>query len=169
MATTFGVSAGDHIRPFGPCRIQHFPEDSGQTFGIGDVLIQGGAGVEQKVKIATSNPTAGIVGIAAGAASGVAGTLIPVWLAEPDCRFIGRGLSDDALDFSDVGAARALETDSTTKWRIETDDAGNDCVVVLQFLDPTSLQPMTAEGDFIAAIVFRFIRAATLWGDDDNA
>lgn len=169
MATTYGVSTGDHIRPYRKFEIRHFPEDASQTFGIGAVLIQGGAGVEQKVKIASSNPTAAIVGIALEAASGTTGNLIPVAIAKADAEFYGRGLADDAVDFSDVGAARALETDATTGWRVETDDAGNDAVVVLQFLNPNTMQPLTAEGDFNAGIVFRFVKAATLWGDDDNA
>ena len=166
MASLGGVSSGDYIRPFRNCTLRHFPEDATQTFVKGDPLIQGAAGVEHKVKIAGDNPTSAIVGIAAEDATGTTGNKVAVWLAEPHAEFIGRGDATDTVDFTDIGAKRPLEIDATNDiWRVETDDAGNDCVVVLQFRDPVTREVLTAEGGTDPLIVFRFVEAATVYGD----
>lgn len=165
------LTAGHKIRPWKNCEIKHYPEDASQTFKSGEVIILGGAGVENKIKVAASNPTAAVVGIAAADASGVTGAKCPVYLAKPDAEFMGYIDGTDAVDFSDIGAARALEDNATPEvWSVETDDAGNDSVVVLEYRDPITNNVLTAEGgtDHVK-VIFRFIRAATLWGDDDNA
>lgn len=166
MASLGGVSTGDYIRPWRDCTIRHFPEDASQTFKKGDVLIQGGAGLENKVKIAGDNPTSVIVGIALEDASGVTGNKIPVALAEPHARFIGRGDATDGVDFTDIGVAKALEKDATYAiWRVETDDDGNDAVIVMEFRHPVTREVLTADGDYQdALVVFRFKEAATIFG-----
>jgi hypothetical protein len=164
------ITAESKIRPWKNVEIRHYPEDASQTFKRGEVLILGGAGVENKVKVAASNPTAAIVGIAAENASGVTGNKVAVYLAKPESVFVGYIDGTDAVDFTDIGAARALEDNATEEvWTIETDDAGNDSVVVLAYRDVTTKQVLTAEGGTEALVEFRFIRAATLFGDDDNA
>lgn len=166
MASLGSVSKGDYIRPLQGARIRHYPEDASQSFKIGDPLIIGGAGVENKVKIAGDNPTADIIGIAAEAASGTTGNKVAVWMADPHTLFIGRGDATDAVDFTDIGAKRALEIDATNEiWRVETDDAGNDAVVVLEFRHPVTREVLTAEGDTDALVVFRFAEAACVYGD----
>jgi len=171
MASLGAVSSGDFIRPYmtGPNspRLRHFPEDASQSFLKGDVLIQGGAGLENKVKIAGDNPTSAIVGIAAEDATGVTGHKVGVWMAEPHAEFVGRGEDDDGVDFSDIGTARALLIDATNDiWRVETSDAGNDAVVVLRFLHPVTRQVIETEGSTLydALVVFRFVEAATVYG-----
>lgn len=161
------ITAESKIRPYRFCEIRHFPEDAGQTFKRGEVLIQGGAGLENKVKVAGNNPTSAIVGIAAENASGTTGNKVAVYLAKPDAEFVGYIDGTDAVDFSDIGSPRALEDQSTEEvWTVETDDAGNDSVVPTQYLDATTRTPLTAEGGTEALVVFRFIRAATIWGAD---
>lgn len=164
------ITAESKIRPFKFCEIRHFPEDAAQTFKRGEVLIKGGAGVENKVKVAADAPVAAIVGIAAEDASGTTGNKVAVYCAKPGAEFIGYIDGTDAVDFSDIGAARALEDQTTEEvWTVETDNAAEDSVVVLEYRDVTTKQVLTAEGGTEALVVFRFIRAATIWGDDDLA
>jgi hypothetical protein len=162
MATTFTVGTGDIIRPWKNVRIQHFPEDASQTFLRGAVLIAGGAGVENRCKTAADNPTAAILGIAAADASGVTGTMIPVFLATNDAEFIGRAISTATADFTDIGRLAAVKVEST-KWVVNVDDNGNDSVVVLQYLNPITRNVQATEGDTNALCVFKFVPAATIW------
>jgi hypothetical protein len=164
MATTYTYGSGDYVRPYKGGRIQHFPEAATQTFKRGAVLIAGGAGVENQCKIAADNPVANILGIAAADASGTTGTKIPVWLACEGAEFIGRTLSTDANDFSDIGTARALLIDATNViWVVDTSDAGHDAVVVVQLINPVTKTVLTAEGDFGTLAVFKFIPSVTIW------
>jgi hypothetical protein len=161
---TYTYGPGDIVRPFRGGRIMHFPEAASQTFKKGAILINGGAGVENRVKIAADNPVANIYGVAAADASGVTGTKIPVWIACEGAEFIGRTLSSDANDFTDIGTAVALKIDSTNViWVVDTSNAGADAVVVVQFLNPDTKTPLTAEGDFGTLAVFKFIPSVTVW------
>lgn len=164
---TFAMGTGDHFRPLGKCRIKHYPEDAGQSFKIGEPLIAGAAGVENKVKKASDNPTAAIVGIAAADASGVTGALVPVWCAEPHQLFVGRTVAGDGLDYSDIGTARAIQAHGTltTTWVVDTTDAVNDSVSVRYYRSPDQSVAL-AEGDIQAEVVFTFVPAATVWGSD---
>lgn len=167
MAVTYSVGAGDLMRPLEGCgRVKWFPEDASQSFLIGDVLIQGAAGVEQKVKVASDNPTSAIVGIAAGAASGTTGNMVPVWCAYPDQLFVARTVASDGLDYTDIGAARAIQKHATHThlWVVDTTDAGNDSVVVRSYRSPDGRA--LAEGDFEMEVIFSFVRAATIWGSE---
>lgn len=165
MATTFSVGSGDYIRPWRNCDIKHFPEDATQTFVKGDPLIIGGAGVENKVKIASDNPTAAIVGIAAEDASGVTGNKVAVYVARGDAEFLVRTISSDPVDFTDIGAARAIQADGTNSiWVVDTTDAGNDSVVIQEYRNPETREVQTAEGDSSVWAVVRFVPGATIWG-----
>ena len=69
------------------------------------------------------------------------------------------------LDFSDIGTGRAIERDGTNViWVIDTADSGADGVVVLGYLNPTTRNPQTTEGDTQPWCVFRFNTGATVWG-----
>lgn len=166
MATAYSVSAGDIMRPLFGCRIKHFPEDASQSFKAGEVVIQGGAGLENKIKVASDNPTAAIVGIALENASGTTGNMIPVACAEKDTLFVARVLSSDGLDYSDIGTARAVEKHATytNLWIVDTSDAGNDSVIPKYYRSPTGAA--LAEGDTAMEVVFCFKEAATIWGSE---
>jgi hypothetical protein len=165
MATTFGVSTGDAIRPYGVCEIDYFPEAASQTFKRGYPIIMDSASTEMRVKVASADPTAAIVGIAAEDASGTTGNMVGVYLAKPENKFLGRAIASDACDFTDRGSARALEAHaSIAVWVVDTTDAGADSVVVEKFLNPITRNVLTAEGDFEVGIVFHFDPKATIFG-----
>lgn len=166
MATTYPVSTGDFMRPLGKCRIKWYPEDAAQSFKLGEPLIAGAAGVENKVKVASDNPTGSIVGVAAADASGVTGAMVPVWVAEPHQLFVARTVAGDGLDYTDLGNARAIQAHGTltTTWVVDTSDAGNDSVTPRYYRSPTGAA--LAEGDLEMEVVFTFIPGATVWGSD---
>lgn len=165
MATTFVPSAGNIIRPYGKAEVRWYPEDASQTFKAGYPLIQGGAGLENKVKVASDNPTTAIVGIAAADASGVTGALVPVWIAKPELKFIVTTVAADAVDFTDIGACRALQAHASLAiWVVDTTDAGNDSVVPEMYLNPSTMQRQTTEGDFEVYAVVHFDPKATIFG-----
>lgn len=166
MATTYAVSAGDIMRPLGKCRIKWYPEDAAQSFKLGEPVIAGGAGLENKIKTTADNPTAAIVGVAAADASGVTGALCPVWCAEPHQLFVARTVAGDGLDYTDIGNARAIQAHGTYTdlWVVDTSDAGNDSVTPRYYRSPTGAA--LAEGDLEMEVVFSFVPAATVWGSD---
>lgn len=165
MATTFTPSAGNIMRPYGNVRIKHFPEDASQTFKRGYPVILGGAGLENKVKVAADNPTAAIVGVAAEDASGVTGNKVAVWCADPRTKFIVTTVAADAVDFTDIGSCRALQAHATLAiWVVDTTDAGNDSVVVESYLNPVTMEVQSAEGDLEVYAVVHFDPKATIYG-----
>jgi hypothetical protein len=96
MATTFVPSAGDIIRPYGKSKVKHFPEAASQTFKRGYPVILDAASNENRIRVAGTDPTAAIVGIAAADATGTTGNMIPVWLAQPELKFKARTLASVA-------------------------------------------------------------------------
>lgn len=80
MATTFTVGGGDFVRPYmqgaGSVRVRTFPEKASQSFLVGEPLIWGGSGSHKanQVGVASNDPTANIIGIAAQGATGVENT-----------------------------------------------------------------------------------------------
>lgn len=165
MATTFVPSAGDIIRPYGRCKVKHYPEDASQTFKRGYPVILGGAGVENKIKVASNDPTAALVGIAAADASGTTGAMCPVWLAKPEYQFIARTIASTAVDFTAKGVAKALEAHASLAiWVVDISDSGNDSVVIEDFYDPGTNAMQTVEGDFEVNVVFHFDPKATVFG-----
>jgi hypothetical protein len=115
MATTFVPATGDAIRPYGRCKIQHFPEAASQTFKRGYPVILDAASTKIASRVSADNPTAAIVGIAAADASGVTGAMCPVWLAKPEYQFQVRTVAPIAIDFTDIGSC--ARSRRTPRWR----------------------------------------------------
>lgn len=165
MATTFVPSAGDIIRPYGRCKVKHYPEAASQTFKRGYPVIVGAAGVENGIRVASNDPTAAIVGVAAADASGTTGAMVPVWLAKPEYQFIGRTIASSAVDFTAKGVCKALEAHASLAiWVVDIADSGNDSVVVEDFYNPNTNALQDTEGDFEVNVVFHFDPKATVWG-----
>jgi hypothetical protein len=167
---TFAVGTGDYILPFRNIRLKEYPVAVSQTILKGSVLQKAGATLENRVILSTDSITSGIVGIAMEAIT-TTGTHNPatdkvlVALATPDAEFIGRTVADDAVDFTDLGVNVSLEIDATNLiTRVETDDVTNETVKVLEYLNPFTREPLTAEGDVNALAVFKFIPGATIHG-----
>ena len=165
MATTFVPTAGDVIRPYGRCEIQHFPEAASQSFKRGYPVILDAASTENRIKVAADNPTAAVVGIAAADASGVTGAMVPVYLAKPHLRFQVRTVASDAVDFTDIGSCRALQAHASLAiWVVDTTDAGNDSVVIERYLNPNTNALQTAEGDSEVTAIVHFDPKCTIFG-----
>lgn len=165
MATTFTPSAGNFMRPYGRSKVKHFPEAASQTFKRGYPIIMDSASTENRIKVASDNPTAAIVGVAAEDASGVTGTKIAVWLAKPELQFRVTTVASDAVDFTDRGSCRALQAHASLAiWVVDTTDAGNDSVVIEDYLNPVTNELQTAEGDFEVEAVVHFDPKATIYG-----
>jgi hypothetical protein len=170
MATTFGVSSGDYIRPYRNVRVAHFPVAVSQTIVRGAAVKLAGAGVENRIKIGVVTETSGYVGFAAESitttSTHVSATdKIAVWLATENAEFIGRTVSDDPVDFSDIGVGVALDIDATNAiWVVETDDVTAEVVRVLSYLDPVTKNPQVAEGDSSVLCVFKFLPGASIYG-----
>jgi hypothetical protein len=165
MATTFVPSAGNIMRPFGKCEIKHYPEDASQTFKRGYPVILGGAGLENKVKVAADNPTSAIVGVAAEDASGTTGNKVAVWLAKPELKFQVTTVASDPVDFTDIGSLRALQAHASLAiWVVDTTDAGNDSVVIEHYRNPVTNEYQTAEGDSEVTAIVHFTPGATIFG-----
>src|SRR3990167_2746378 len=162
MAT---IAAGIML-PYRRTRIRHFPEDSSQTFIIGDLVALGTDSDEGNyIKVAAADPTTdrAIVGIAAGAATGVKGTMIPVYLATGDAEFVasvcGAALADETLDNDDISVEFGLLKDTAEPlgWRVDTSETTAKLVRVLQLLD--------AHGDTNGRVVVHFIAPERLYHD----
>jgi hypothetical protein len=140
-----------------------------QTIRRGDAVKVAGAGLENRIKIGVVSETTGYVGIAAEAITTTAThdavvDRIPVWLATPDAEFIGHTVSDDVVDFTDIGVRVALDIDSTNNiWVVETDDVTAEVVYVLGYLNPTTRDKQATEGDTSALCVFKFIPGASIY------
>lgn len=170
MATTYAVGTGDYIRPWRNVRLREFPVAVSQTILLGSVLKIAGAGLENRVILSTDTTETGVVGIAMEAITttgthNAATDKVLVALATDGAEFVGRTPADDAVDFTDIGVGVELEIDATNLiTRVETDGVTDEQVKVLEYLHPFTLQPLTAEGDFNALCVFKFIPGATIWG-----
>ncbi len=172
MATTFVPGNGDGIRPYGRCKVKHFPMAASQTFKRGYPLILDAASNENRVRVAATDPVAAIVGIAAADASACANSdgtttsaMVPVWLAQPELKFIGRTIAATAVDFTMTGVCKALEAHATLSiWVVDIADSGADSVVCEFFQNPNTNNLQVAEGDFEANVVFHFDPKATIFG-----
>lgn len=166
MATTFGVGSGDYIRPYlrRPL-IKHFPMAASQTFKKGEPLIMDAASTENRVRVASNQPTTLLVGIAASDAADClnsdgtsAGALCPVWCATHDAIFRAVGKAAQALDYTDLSVGLALLKDATNNiWYIDNTDTTHDAVV------PMFIIPPAVQGDFQGYYAFRFAAAASLF------
>ncbi len=165
MATTFTPSAGNIIRPYGRCKVKHYPEAASQSFKRGYPIILDAASNENRIRVSADNPVAALVGIAAADASGVTGAMCPVWLAKPEYQFMVTTVASDAVDFTDIGSCRALQAHaSLTIWVVDTTDAGNDSVVVEHYINPVTMEMQTTEGDFEVYAIVHFDPKATIFG-----
>jgi hypothetical protein len=102
---TLTVSSGDFIRPhLGYVRLDHYPEAATQTFKKGAPLIRGvAAGKENQAKVSTTDAVLGFLGIAADDASGVEGTDLTIWVAEPGVEFVARVQDTGVLAYTSLG------------------------------------------------------------------
>ena len=115
-------------------KVRHFPEAASQTFVKGDVLILATASDKgHQCKIAGADPTAGILGVAAKASTGVEGTDIDVFSTE-DNTFIANIEGSVSLDNDMTGLACGLVT-TTGAVRVDTSDTTNKNVRITQLID----------------------------------
>jgi len=136
MANTFTVGKGNYIRPFRNCRLRTYKEAASQTFKVGDVLIlQTTATKGDEVKIAAADPTTGtVIGMAAAAASGTEGTLIPVWMLDEQSEFVAHIQDAATLDVNNIGVDYGVVADATNQiWRLDNTEttAKVFCVIAL--------------------------------------
>lgn len=166
MATTFTRSTGDIFRPYGRDEVRWYPMAASQSFKMGEPVILDSASTENRIKVSADNPTANIVGVAAANASDCANSdgtttaaMCPVWIAKPHLSFRIQTFNTDAIDYTDIGTARALQVHATlaNTWVVDTSDAGNDSVVIERYLEGV-------EGDFAGIAQVHFQPAATIWG-----
>lgn len=162
---TIGVGAGSYIRPHRRVRMRAFPEDSSQSFKVGDpVILSTDSDEGNYIKIAGADPTTdrGFVGFAAKAATGTKGTMIDVWLATGDAEFIGHvsgaAAADDTLDNDDIGVEYGIVVDSTnTIYRVDLSETTAKVVRILELVD--------AHGDTNGRVVFHVIAPERLYHD----
>lgn len=165
MATTFVPATGNFIRPYGRCKIKHFPEAASQTFKRGYPVIMDAASNENRIRVAATLPTAAIVGIAAEDASGTTGNKVAVWLAKPEYQFQVTTVAADPVDFTDRGSARSLKAHASLAiWVVDTTDAGNDSVVIEDYINPVTNELQTVEGDSEVTAIVHFDPKATIYG-----
>ena len=158
---TIGVGKGSYIRPHRRVRLRAFPEDSSQTFIVGDpVALSTDADEGNYIKIAAADPTTdrAFVGFAAKAATGVKGTMIDVWLATGDAEFIGHVQDAETLDNDDISVEFGIVADATNLiWRVDTSETTAKIVRILELAD--------AHGDTNGRVIFHVIAPERLYHD----
>lgn len=162
---TIGVGKGSYIRPYNKVRMESYAEDSSQTFLVGDpVYLSTDAGEGNLIKVATADPTTdrSFLGFAAQAASGVKGTMCPIWLASNDALFVGHicdaAFADKVLDINIISTELGMIADTTNLiWRVDTSESTAKLVRIVKALD--------AHGDTNARVVFMVIAPERLYGD----
>lgn len=162
---TIGVGAGSYIRPHRRARMRAFPEDSSQTFTVGDPLAlstDSDEGSYLKIVSGDHSTDRGFVGFAAKDATGVKGTMIDVWLATGDAEFVGHvsgaAAADDTLDNDDIGTQVGIVADATNGiWRVDLSETSTPLVRILELLD--------AHGDTNGRVVFSVIAPERLYHD----
>lgn len=161
MAVTYTHSAGDIIRPYRNVKVRHFPETTTSTFKKGDpvIAVTGGTATSKtRIGVASNQPTTLIVGIAAQDATGVADTMIPVWLAQPQAEFQIVYKAAQASAFADFGTGLAILKEGTTNiWYVDNTDTTHDAVVPIEMAPPYVL------GDLGGYVIVRFAYAATIY------
>jgi len=144
---TISVGSGNILRPYRHVQVRHFPEDASQTFKRGEIVIfSSTSGKENKIKIAGADPTALLIGVAAADASGVEGTMIPVWLFQPGAEFRINVGDTQTLDRADRQVAYGVVRDATNViWRLDRTETTAKVFEVVELLD--------AHGDVNGAVV----------------
>jgi len=131
--------------------LAHAPEEASQTFVKGSVLIHDAASGE--VEQAGTEPVNEILGIAAGDASGTAGTDVAYIPADPSIVFegnIGTSVSAGAIAATDQFQKYPLQL-SGTSWFIDKTDTTNPCVKIVGFKD--------AVGTTNGRVYFKFLKS----------
>jgi hypothetical protein len=162
---TIGVGKGSYIRPYRRVRMKAFPEDSSQTFIVGDPVILGSDSNEGNyIKIAAADPATDykFLGFAASAANGVKGHMVDVWLATNDAEFVGHvsgaAAADDGLDNDDIGVAYGIVADSTNLiWRVDLSETTAPIARILELLD--------AHDDTNGRVVFNVIAGERVYNN----
>ena len=162
---TIGLGKGSYIRPYRRARMKAFPEDSSQTFIVGDpVYLSADSDEGNYIKISAADPTTdrAFVGFAASAANGTKGHLCDVWLATGDAEFVGHisgaAFADANLDNDMIGTELGMIADTTNLiWRVDTSETTAKLVRVLELLD--------AHGDTNGRVVFHVIAPERLYHD----
>ena len=151
---TISVSSNSYMRPWrGNHRHRNFEEEASQTYRLGAVVVQD-ATAKEEVEEAGADPVALILGIAAEAASGTAGTARSVCMAEPGAEFVGHIQDSGTLAAASIGTNYAVVYDTTnTIWRVDTSDTTNACVTVTELVD--------AVGDVNGRVAFTFMPSTT--------
>lgn len=158
---TFTVTAKDYFKPYQTNLNRtgySAPEAASQSFGLGAPLIfDTASGTENRVKVAGTDPTAGILGVASVAASGTAANEVTYWIADNGNQFIGRVQSSGTLDYTQVGLQCGIIIDTTVSpsiWRVDYSDTTNKNVEITGLID--------ADGDVNGRVRFQFISAARI-------
>jgi hypothetical protein len=162
---TIPVGKGSYIRPHRRTRMRAFPEDSSQTFKVGDpVCLSADSDEGNYIKIAGTDPATdrAFVGFAAKAATGVKGTMIDVWLATGDAEFVvhvcGAAVADTTLDNDNISVEYGIIADSTNEiWRLDNSETTAKVFRVLNLLD--------AHGDTNGRVVAHVIAPERLYHD----
>jgi len=153
---TITVGAGNTMRPYRRCRVQHFKEAASQTFIVGDVLILDTSAGVGRVKVAGADPTP-IVGVAAEAASGVTDAKVAVYVATGIAEFRANCDSSAVLSTLAMTTQYGIVADSTNVsqriWRVDTSDTTNPRVQITEVPNNGG----GTYGDTNAEVVFQFI------------
>lgn len=162
----FTISSADYIRPrrspLGSPPVMGLKESTGQSFVFGDLLELDSlvaTSAHRVARASTSGSTCistSIVGIAAGAASSVLDTLIPVFEANRNVEFIGRSRGS-TLASTNVGKEYGLFRDSSKNvWLVDLGNTQSTSarVTVTELID--------SPGDSGGLVAFKFtIRNST--------
>lgn len=158
---TIGVGKGSYIRPYRRVRMDAFPEDSSQSFIVGDpVVLSTDSDEGNYIKIAGADPATdrGFVGFAASAATGTKGHMCDVWLATGDAEFVVHCQDTETLDNDDIGVEFGIVADATNLiWRLDTSETSAKVFRVLKLLD--------AHGDTHGRYVVHVIAPERLYHD----
>jgi hypothetical protein len=158
---TIAVGKGCYIRPYRRTRMRAFPEDSSQTFIVGDpVILSADADEGNYLKIAGADPTTdrAFLGFAASAATGVKGHMVDVWVATGDAEFIAHVEDAKALDNDLISTELGIVADATNLiWRVDTTETSAKVVRILELVD--------AHGDVNGRVVFHVIAPERLYHD----
>jgi hypothetical protein len=156
-----GVGKGSYIRPYRRVRIRAFPEDSSQTFIVGDpICLSADSDEGNYIKIAGTDPATdrAFVGFAAKAATGVKGTMIDVWLATGDAEFIGHIEGTTAIDNDMISTELGIVADGTNLiWRVDSTETSAKVVRILELAD--------THGDTAGRVIFHVIAPERLYHD----
>lgn len=156
-----GVGKGSYIRPYRRARMDAFPEDSSQTFIVGDPIVLSADSDEgNMIKIAGADPTTdrAFVGFAASPATGVKGHMVDVWLATGDAEFIGHIEGTTALDNDMISTELGIVADATNLiWRVDSTETSAKVVRILKLAD--------AHGDTAGRVIFHVIAPERLYHD----